>query len=82
MENEAEIDEQKAKKERRANVIFFSVIGFFIVLFSVILYLNVNVFFLVKVDGDSMNPTLESGNVVTVNRKLTPDYGDIVIIEV
>ena len=81
MENEAEIDEQKAKKERRANVIFFSVIGFFIVLFSVILYLNVNVFFLVKVDGDSMNPTLESGNVVTVNRKLTPDYSDIVIIE-
>ena len=50
-------------------------------LFSVILYLNVNVFFLVKVDGDSMNPTLESGNVVTVNRKLIPEYGDIVIIE-
>lgn len=81
MENEAEIDEKKARKEKRGNIIFFSIIGFFILFFSVILYLNVNVFFLVKVDGDSMNPTLESGNVVTVNRKLTPNYGDIVIIE-
>ena len=81
IENEAKIDEQQAKRERRGNIIFFSVIGFFILLFAVILYLNVNVFFLVKVDGDSMNPTLQSGNVVTVNRKLTPEHGDIVIIE-
>ncbi len=81
IENEAEVDQEKAKKEKRGNIIFFCIIGFFILLFSVILYLNVNVFFLVKVDGDSMNPTLESGNVVTVNRKLTPEHGDIVIIE-
>jgi signal peptidase I len=51
------------------------------VLLLIVAYLNTQVFFLVQVEGESMLPTLKSGEVVVVNKKATLQSGDIVIIE-
>jgi signal peptidase I len=69
---------QKSSKGSNALTIILIVLC---VMLAVVAYLNTYVFFLVEVSGESMMPTLQSGDVVTVNRKLQAKEGDIVIIE-
>lgn len=56
-------------------IAFISVVAFELILFNV-RYVNV------YVDGGSMLPTLNSGDYVFANTKATPEYGDIVVVEV
>lgn len=68
-------------KKSKSGIFFTILLIALSLLLIVVVYLNTYVFFLVEVSGESMMPTLNSGDVVTVNRKLTPKRGDIVIIE-
>lgn len=50
-----------------------------LVLFSeIIFYLN---FTVIKVDGESMMPTLMDGDYIFIETKISPDYGDIVVVK-
>ncbi len=67
--------------EKKSNLGFFIFIGIIAVFVAVVLYLNTQVFFLVRVVGASMEPTLQSGDVLVVNKKQTAERGDIIIID-
>ncbi len=70
-----------SEKRSRSDIIFFIVLAVMTVIVLVIAYLNAFVFMLVQVDGESMLPTFNTGDVVIVNRKSEISKGDIVIIE-
>lgn len=72
--------ERKLNKER-SDRLFLLLVAFLAIVMLVITLLNTYVFFNVEVVGDSMNPTLSSGDLLVANRKATPKQGDIVIIE-
>ena len=84
-------EEVKEKKFTRADIIWTVVSSVIIVALLTVIILNTFVFFNVKVDGPSMEPTLYGGEVVNgkndgtgdllVGNKLkTPSRGDIVVI--
>lgn len=49
--------------------------------FAVFFVFNNANFLYVEVDGESMENTLYSGDVLCVNKKLNPSYGDIIVID-
>lgn len=59
---------------------FFLVCVFLVIWFMVFSLVNAYNFTYVEVVGHSMDNTLSSGDVLLVNKRLTPDYGDIVVI--
>ena len=72
--------ERKLKKEK-SDRNFLLVIVLITTAILIVAILNTYVFFNVEVVGDSMNPTLNSGDLLVANRKTTPKQGDIVIIQ-
>ena len=73
--------EKKDPKPSKGSTVLTIILIIMCVILAVTAYLNTFVFFLVEVSGDSMLPTLHTGDVVTVNRNQTASVGDIVIIE-
>lgn len=72
--------EERWKKIKSDNG-FLLLIAIMLSVVTLILFLNTYVFFNVKVLGPSMNPTLNSGDVLVANRNVGAEYGDIIIIE-
>ena len=70
-----------AKKINIGNIITTILLIVLAVIMLVIAYLNTCVFFLVEVSGESMLPTLNSGDVVFVNKKLVAEREAIIIID-
>lgn len=70
-----------AKKISVGNIITTILLIVLAVIMLVIAYLNTYVFFLVEVSGESMLPTLNSGDVVFVNKKLVAKREAIIIID-
>lgn len=63
---------------------FWSTVRFFAVLLALFLCFTIlftKVFIGVEVVGTSMEPTLYSGDYLFINTLLTPEHGDIVVIE-
>ena len=63
---------------------FWSTFRFLIVLLAIFLcftYLFTQIFVGIQVVGTSMEPTLESGDYLFINKTLTPEHGDIIVIE-
>lgn len=85
-QSESEIDAQadggnvavkgrRSKAEIAVNVALWIAIA--VLLIAVVLRLFV--FSSVAVDGDSMNPTYQNGDVVTVNKAIVPKRGDVIV---
>ena len=72
---------ENIKKEERANRRFLAFTALFVVLLSFIFFLFTEVYFNVIVEGDSMKPTLKSGDVLTVNTLKDVERGDIIIVD-
>jgi len=68
------------EKEKKSNIIFFTVVGILFVLMTVFVVLNTFVFMNIVVDGSSMCDTLKSGDLLVANKKKQAEVGDIVII--
>lgn len=67
---------------RRLTDYLYSVFSTLVICLSIIFTVFVFFFRLVQVSGDSMNPTLTSGDKIIVSNFLyTPDYGDIIAID-
>ncbi len=71
--------EQK-KKKSVFEIILWITLSLIILLSSILIVLNRVVFFSVYVDGPSMNPTLNSGDVLFVNKNYELKEGDIIVI--
>ena len=91
-ETTAETLSVKAKKFSRADIICTVVLSVIIVTLITTILLNTFVFFNVKVDGPSMEPTLYGGEIVqgkndgtgdllVGNRLKAPSRGDIIVIQ-
>lgn len=78
-----EITEEVAESpKKKKNETFLTVLLIVLsILLILIAYLNTQVFFLVKIEGESMLPTLNPKEVVVANRKVEPKVGEIVIID-
>ena len=74
------LQERKLKKEQSDRNFLLTIALIMTIIFVVVL-LNTYVFFNVQVVGDSMNPTLTTGDLLVANRKSDVKIGDIVIIE-
>ena len=72
---------ERANKKRKSDVVFLAVVLFIVLVMTVIITLNTYVFFNVVVDGRSMNPTLQSGDVLVANRYFEVKRGDIIVID-
>jgi len=72
-------EERLAEKKSNGRFTFWAC--FLVLLIALVLVLNTMVFFMVEVDGASMQNTLYDGDVLTVNKLRQPREGDIVILE-
>lgn len=68
---------KKTKSDQR----FILGLLIFALLFSIFIVVNTYVFFTVLVEGGSMRPTLNSGDVLIVNKYRQYQKGDIVVID-
>ena len=68
-----------AKKRTKAEIAINIALWVAIAVLLVAVILRLFVFNTVEVDGASMNPTYESGNVVTVNKAAAPHRGDVAV---
>lgn len=67
------------KKRSKAELVINVALWVAIVVLLVAVILRLFVFNTVAVDGASMNPTYEHGNIVTVNKATAPKRGDVVV---
>lgn len=74
------LNERQIKKER-SDFNFIIIAAFLLLIMSVVIFLNKYVYFNVIVDGSSMVPTLQSEDVLVVNRKSDVERGSIIVIE-
>ncbi|MBO5713846.1 MAG: signal peptidase I [Clostridia bacterium] len=72
---------ENIQREEKLNRRFLAFTALFVGLLCVIFFLFTEVYFNVLVEGDSMKPTLKSGDVLTVNSLKEVERGDIIIIE-
>ena len=72
---------ENIKLEEKANRRFLAITALFVALLCFVFFLFTHVFFNVLVEGDSMRPTLKSGDVLTVNALKDIERGDIIIID-
>lgn len=82
--DETAVDEQSAEpviSQRRKTAEFVLNIALWVAIavLLVAVILRLFVFSTVAVDGASMNPTYENGDVVTVNKAVKPNRGDVVV---
>lgn len=68
-----------AKKRSKAEIVINVALWVAVVILLIAVVLRLFVFNTVAVDGASMNPTYEHGNVVTVNKATAPKRGDVVV---
>ena len=83
MEEENKFGELLAER-RDPHREFLSTVRFFVVLLAVFLCFTIlftRIFIGVQVVGTSMEPTLESGDYLFINTAVSPEHGDIVVIE-
>ena len=83
-DNQIQVSENEIKTEQKKSIIeiiLWIVLILIIALSSTLIVLNRVVFFNVYVDGPSMNPTLQSGDVLFVNKKFEVKEGDIIVID-
>lgn len=73
---------EQARKRGKAEIIVNVALWVAIAVLLVAVILRLFVFSTVAVDGASMNPTYEHGNVVTVNKAVSPKRGDVVVFYV
>lgn len=66
-------------KHTKAEIILNVALWVTIAILLVAVVLRVFVFSTVEVEGDSMNPTYENHNVVTVNKVVSPKRGDVIV---
>lgn len=71
-------DEQK---EFKSDMRFLAIIGVLTAIFFAIVIVFNEVFITVTVDGPSMQPNYYTGDVLLVNKAKTPEYGDVVIVD-
>lgn len=71
----------KDMRQKRKNRIYLSIYVMIILVLLLIIVMNVFVYFNVCIDGVSMYPTVDNGDVVKANRYGMPRRGDIVVIE-
>lgn len=72
------------EERRNPNREFWSTIRFFVVMLAIFLCFTIlftQIFVGIQVVGTSMEPTLYSGDYLFINKTLTPEHGDIVVIE-
>ena len=72
---------ENIKREEKINRRFLAFTAILIAVLFVVFFLFTEVYFNVLVEGDSMKPTLESGDVLTVNTFKEVQKGDIIIVE-
>lgn len=71
---------ERAKSRSKKNRIFSAISVVLILVMLLVIVMNAFVYFNVEVDGVSMYPTLNHGDVVKANKYRSPTYGDIVVI--
>lgn len=69
---------EQTKKERRIDVILISVVA---VIFAICLLVTNLIAFTVQVSGTSMQPTLDGGEVLIVNRLSDVKRGDVIVFQ-
>ena len=72
---------ENIKREEKQNRRFLAFTALFVALLCFVFFLFTEVYFNVLVEGDSMKPTLKSGDVLTVNTLKEIERGDIIIID-
>ena len=72
---------EKAYKKAKGDRVFTLFLGVLILLMITIFVFNRFVYISVRVDGQSMAPTLNSGDVLFANKNITPEEGDIIVID-
>ncbi len=72
---------ERVQKKNKSDVTFTAVVLSIILAMFVLLTLNTYVFFNVVVDGRSMAPTLQSGDVLVATRHFEVKRGDIIVID-
>ncbi len=78
--NEADNVNDKKEKMKKGDKIFVTVVSTMIFLLVTYFILFSTVFYYVTVSGRSMKDTLESGDILIVNKVAQPDYGDVIIV--
>ena len=71
---EEEINKRKSDRDLLLWILVFLIIMTTLVFFNTFVFLNI------QVQQSSMEPTLYDGDILVVNTKRTPSYGDIIII--
>ncbi|MBR1983589.1 MAG: signal peptidase I [Clostridia bacterium] len=72
---------ENIQREEKVNRRFLLFTAFLVAVLFVIFFLFTEVYFNVLVEGDSMKPTLESGDVLTVNTLKDVEKGNIIIVD-
>ncbi len=79
MENEKEL--KNTNNKRKSDVVITVILSVLCIFMLVIILLNIFVFTNVTVSGNSMENTLESGDVIYFNKYGKVDRGDVVVID-
>lgn len=72
---------ENIKREEKINRRFLAFTALLVAVLCVVFFLFNEVYFNVLVEGDSMKPTLKSGDVLTVNTLKEVERGDIIIVD-
>lgn len=71
---------EKAREKTKSDTVFLVVVAIAVLIMCTVLFLNTFVFFNVQIKGPSMEPTMQTGDVLIANRYKKATYGSIVII--
>lgn len=71
----------KRRREIKFDILFGAVSAIVMLILAVAVFVSNFVFIKVYVEGSSMYPTIQNGEVVAVNTYRTPNYGDVIVIE-
>ncbi len=72
---------EKAQKKEKSNRNFNLFLAIFVLIMVTFFVFTNYIFISVYVDGESMCPTLSDGNVLFANKNITPEEGDIIVID-
>ena len=72
---------ENIKREEKINRRFLGFTAVLVLVLFIVFFLFTEVYFNVLVEGDSMKPTLKSGDVLTVNSYKDVEKGDIIIVD-
>ncbi len=72
---------EKAQKSKKLDYLFLGMCIFFVLVILMTIFLNIFILGSVYVEGDSMLPTLNSGDVLFMNINTQSENGDIIVIK-